>query len=211
MHIFSLNGNDPTLDAHSQAGAALELRPLVLDDGDKYLQLRYPSFDLELIVSDRTTVLRESVGSFIIPELNYRIQFPQEYVRNWDDPLPRDLDDQLGHDQSDGVRTWQELEDHFMIIIREYMGFMGNVHPITSKGDLSGYPQEKSGAATAAYTRQVGSGPASGSFPEYDLSTYSNGKEGRLVLIDEENGSEIGEISGYQVQTIGVQPGSKGM
>lgn len=45
----------------------------------------------------------------------------------------------------------------------------------------------------------------------YHPSDHQDNKEGRLVLVNEENGNEVGEVNSYHVHAIGVTPGSKGM
>jgi spartin len=48
---------------------------------------------------------------------------------------------------------------------------------------------------------------------KYDPSVYGRDEKaqigGRVVLVDEENGDEVGEVGGMQVSSIGVVPGSK--
>jgi spartin len=126
--------------------------------------------------------------------------FPQA-----DTPVPREyLDLDVG--TPDGVDlqvTWLQVADSFATTINQWIAF--------SEGDTSApayqstYPDEK-GVRSVSGARS-----SSGAHATYDPSTFQNKKsEGRLVLIDEANGHEVGEVGGYQVHAIGVQPGSKG-
>jgi hypothetical protein len=50
--------------------------------------------------------------------------------------------------------------------------------------------------------------------PKYDPSAYGRPEDekqqgGRVILVDEENGDEVGEVGGLNVSSIGVVPGSK--
>lgn len=122
-----------------------------------------------------------------------------------DTPVPREyLDLNIG--TPDGVDlkvTWLQVADTFATTINQWIAF--------SDGGTSApayqptYPDEKG-------TRSdPGVGGSSGTYATYDPSTFQDKKsEGRLVLIDEANGHEVGEVGGYEVHAIGVQPGSKG-
>ena len=50
-----------------------------------------------------------------------------------------------------------------------------------------------------------------GEYPNEKAGGSGGVPGGRLVLVDEENGAEVGEVGGMQVSSIGVVPGSKGM
>lgn len=105
---------------------------------------------------------------------------------------------------------WQNVVDTFEVEIERWLTYRKDQND-RAAGPRSGYPDEKSSASLArSMTTPVG-GAGSG-YAAYNPSTFSekNGGGGRLVLIDEENGSEVGEVGGYQVRTIDVTPGSKG-
>ncbi|RPA97198.1 hypothetical protein L873DRAFT_1691414 [Choiromyces venosus 120613-1] len=97
--------------------------------------------------------------------------------------------------------TWAQVADSFATTINQWIAFSDGEAAVPAY-QPSSYATEKG----AGY----GGSSANGAPAPYNPSTYRDEKsEGRLVLIDEENGHEVGEVGGYQVHAIGVQPGSK--
>ena len=99
--------------------------------------------------------------------------------------------------------TWAQVADSFATTINQWIAFSDGGAPIPAY-QPSSYASEKG----AGY----GSSSAIEPPAPYNPSAYRDEKsQGRLVLIDEENGHEVGEVGGYQVHAVGVQPGSKGL
>ncbi|KAG0134776.1 senescence-associated protein-domain-containing protein [Tuber indicum] len=97
--------------------------------------------------------------------------------------------------------TWAQVADSFAATINQWIAFSDGETPLPAY-QPSSYANEKGTG--------YGGSSASAAPAPYDPRIYRDEKsQGRLVLIDEENGHEVGEVGGYQVHAIGVQPGSK--
>ncbi|CUS08275.1 unnamed protein product [Tuber aestivum] len=97
--------------------------------------------------------------------------------------------------------TWAQVADSFAATINQWIAFSDGEAALPAY-QPSSYANEKG----AGY----GGGSAGEAHAPYDPSTYRDEKsQGRLVLIDEENGHEVGEVDGSHIHAVGVQPGSK--
>ncbi|KAF8249979.1 hypothetical protein K440DRAFT_192818 [Wilcoxina mikolae CBS 423.85] len=121
----------------------------------------------------------------LIPQSDSRIDLPAEAKRGM---------------------TWEAIVRSFETEVDRFVSYTKNEYSLINSPFGDG--GEKNGKA-----REAGYAGESAGIKPYDPSTFSStyGDEkrgmGRLVLVDEENGSEVGET---QVNSIGVVPGSKG-
>ncbi|KAL7266167.1 hypothetical protein RUND412_011296 [Rhizina undulata] len=139
-----------------------------------------------------TFVVDSSVGQL-------KIQFPplQTAIPSDDDriDIPKDVRASI---------KWADVAEEFEMEFRRWTTYRQ-----VEDGQLSlkkDHIPAAVGGAAAAYADP----------PKYNPADYANGSapaaasgRGRLVLVDEEDGSEIGEIGGYQMQLSGIHAGSK--
>jgi spartin len=89
---------------------------------------------------------------------------------------------------------WEDIVREFETEIDRFVSYIKNNYSLISSpfGDVG------SSSSAAAHT-------------SYDPSSYSDEKKGsgRVVLVDEENGSEVGEVGGCHVNADGIVPGRK--
>lgn len=178
---------------------------------DEFLRLQffngseYPEIDVRLDAHQEATKLDPSTFSIESPQGTLKVVFPPVQTL-----VPQD-DSRIDIPPSERASTtWQTVVDTFEVEIDRWLTYKKEQND-KATGFGSGYPPEKHmhGALVRSMTTPVGS--SSNNFAPYDPSNFSDNKgEGRLVLIDEENGSEVGEVGGYQMHTVGVTPGSKG-
>jgi spartin len=156
---------------------------------DFYLHLHLPP-ELDLPLPATTQIYHQPPNSYLIPRWDLgpdsaaftRIEFPSLKT---------------------GKCTQEDI-DTFETILAQCTAFLERAAAPT----MSGYPNEKS---------------AKGALPSYDPSNYkpgegyvagssSSNKGGQIVLIDEENGSVVGELGEgfYVVEDSMMKPGSKG-
>lgn len=197
----------------NEPGLLILLREDVLTNNgtDQFLRLqffrhsKYPDVDVRLGAHQEASKLDPSTFSIDSSQGVLKVIFPPVHTL-----LPQD-DPRIDIPPSErATTTWQNVVDTFEVEIERWLTYRKDQNDGVT-GFRSGYPDEKAnGSSTRAMTAPVG---ASGNnFAPYNPGTFSSndGNGGRLVLIDEENGSEVGEVGGYQVRTIGVTPGSKG-
>lgn len=162
---------------------------------DFYLHLHLPP-ELDLPLPATTQIYHQPPTSYLIPRWDLgpdsgaftRIEFPPAGTRS-------------------GI---QEDVDTFETILAQCTAFL----------ERAPAPQHKTSKAAKAKEREA----AGERLPPYNPAEYSPGEAyaqgshsshqgGRIVLVDEEDGSVIGELSdGFQVnEDSGVRPGSKGM
>ncbi|PWW80124.1 hypothetical protein C7212DRAFT_340670 [Tuber magnatum] len=97
--------------------------------------------------------------------------------------------------------TWAQVADSFATTVNQWIAFSDGEAALPAH-QPSSYASEKG----AGY----GGSSASGAHPPYDPSAYRDEKsQGRLVLVDEANGREVGEVDGSRLHAVGVQTGSK--
>lgn len=173
---------------------------------DFYLHLHLPP-ELDLPLPATTQIYHQPPTSYLIPRWDLgpdsgaftRIEFPAPGSRA-------------------GV---QEDVDTFETILAQCTAFLERSPPpkniskaqeagMTASRDLKGYRDSTMSGANSeqlpAYNpAEYTSGEA------YAAGSHSSKPAGRIVLVDEEDGSVIGELTdGYQVNEVGVRPGSKG-
>lgn len=183
---------------------------------DEFLRLQffcgseYPEIDVQLDAHQEATKLDPSTFSIESPNGALKVIFPPVGTL-----VPQD-DPRIDIPPSEkATTTWQDVVNTFEVEIDRWLTYKKERNEKvsgfgSSAGYSSGYPHEKPGGALVR-SMTTPAGSSSNNFAPYDPSSFSDKKEeGRLVLIDEENGSEVGEVGGYQVHTIGVTPGSKG-
>lgn len=198
-----------------EPGLLILLREDVLTSNgtDQFLRLQffygseYPEIDVRLGAHQEASKLDPSTFSIASPIGPMKVIFPPVHTF-----VPQD-DPRIDIPPSERASTtWQNVVDTFEVEIERWLTYRKDQND-KAAGSRSGYPGEKSGGSLArSMTTPVGGSGGGNSFAPYNPSTFSekNGSGGRLVLIDEENGSEVGEVGGYQVRTIDVTPGSKG-
>lgn len=113
--------------------------------------------------------------------------------------------------------TWESVVAEFESEIDRFVSYRkNNWSLIDGPGGIIA-DGEKGGMGKAA--GNVGYNPSAygdekrGHGKEFEGGSSSSGaygNDGRIVLIDEENGNEVGEVGGMGVQTDGIKPGSKG-
>ncbi|KAI5842840.1 senescence-associated protein-domain-containing protein [Tricharina praecox] len=138
--------------------------------------------------SPREFVLATEFGDITIsfPELHHLI--PQNDTRI-DLPL-----------EAKAGMTWEVIVREFEAEVDRFVSYRKNSYSLLDApfGAQSGKAREAEGIKPynpGAYPNEKAGG--------------SGGSGGRLVLVDEENGAEVGEVGGMQVATIDVVPGSK--
>ncbi|KAA8904186.1 senescence-associated protein-domain-containing protein [Sphaerosporella brunnea] len=134
-------------------------------------------------VSPREFTLSSEFGeiTIIFPELHHLI--PQNDARVEIPPEVR------------CTMTWEAIVREFETEIDRFVSYKKNSYSLLDS-PFGGY---------AAFEKETG-------IKKYDPSIYSRDEKdsgGRLVLVDEENGDEVGEVGGKQVSSVGVVPGSK--
>ncbi|KAI1763749.1 senescence-associated protein-domain-containing protein [Hypoxylon sp. FL1150] len=179
---------------------------------DFYLHLHLPP-ELDIPLPATTQIYHQPPTSYLIPRWDLgpdsgaftRIEFPQVGSR----------------------KGLQEDVDTFETILAQCTAFLERAPPPKTARKERGKEKEKAASSTPpASTR---SSPkisksklrASEQLPAYNPGAYQPGegyvkgsqssqRGGQIVLVDEEDGSVIGELSeGYQVVETGVKPGSK--
>ncbi|KAI5781500.1 senescence-associated protein-domain-containing protein [Geopyxis carbonaria] len=115
------------------------------------------------------------------------------------------------------LMTWEGIVREFENEIDRFVSYRKNSYSLVEGAGKQGYdfPPEKGGVAgekakEAGYAAAAPAYAGEASTAQYNPATYSDEKKtGRVVLIDEENGNEVGEMGGLTVQTQGIMPGSK--
>lgn len=176
------------------SSAFAEPAGITSDAEDFYLHLHLPP-ELDLPLPATTQIYHQPPTSYLIPRWDLgpdsgaftRIEFPKGGSRK-------------------GV---QEDVDTFETILAQCTAFLERAHPPQPKSTKTAIAKEKEalGERLPAYNPaeyQPGEAYAQGS--------HSSHTGGRIVLVDEEDGSVIGELSdNYQVlEDSKVRPGSKG-
>lgn len=177
---------------------------------DQFLRLQffcnseYPEIDVQLDAHRVAVKLDPSTFSIDSSQGTLKVIFPPVHTF-----VPQD-DSRIDIPPSErATTTWQNVVDTFEVEIDRWLTYKKAQNDRAS-GSGFGYPEEKPGGPLAR-SMTTPAGGSGNNFAPYDPSNFSDNKGGgRLVLIDEENGSEVGEVGGYQVRTIGVTPGSKG-
>ncbi|KAI4867060.1 senescence-associated protein-domain-containing protein [Hypoxylon rubiginosum] len=179
---------------------------------DFYLHLHLPP-ELDIPLPATTQIYHQPPTSYLIPRWDLghdsgaftRIEFPQVGSR----------------------KGLQEDVDTFETILAQCTAFLERAPPPKNARKEKEKEKEKSSSSTPpASTRpspkmSKSKLRASEQLPAYNPSSYQPGegyvkgsqssqRGGQIVLVDEEDGSVIGELSeGYQVVETGVKPGSK--
>jgi spartin len=129
------------------------------------------------------------------------ISFPQLHQRIPQDDARIDLPSEARREM-----TWETIIREFEGEVDRFVSYRKNGYslidsPFTYSGNNKDSSPSK--AAEAGYLKEI---------KPYDPRDYADEKAagGRLVLVDEENGSEVGEVGGMKVHPIDVVPGSKG-
>jgi len=117
--------------------------------------------------------------------------------------------------------TWEPIIREFENEIDRFVVYRKNEFSLAEGGGLAtsasgskggyGYPDEKAGSRSGGEFGGRSISPDMTGIKPYDPRDYhgSPSEEGRLVLVDEENGSEVGEVGGMKVHADGVHVGSK--
>lgn len=169
-----------------------------------FRQEKYPDIDVRLGAHQKASKLDLSTFSIDSSQGVLKVIFPPVHTF-----LPQN-DPRIDIPPSErATTTWQNVVDTFEVEIERWLTYSKDQN-VGATGSHSGYPDDKpSGPLARSMTTPAGA--STNNFAPYNPSTFSgNDGGGRLVLIDEENGSEVGEVGGYQVRTVGVVPGSKG-
>ncbi|KAI0478969.1 senescence-associated protein-domain-containing protein [Xylariaceae sp. FL0804] len=174
---------------------------------DFYLHLHLPP-DLDIPLPATTQIYHQPPTSYLIPRWDLgpdsgaftRIEFPDVGSR----------------------KGLQEDVDTFETILAQCTAFLERAAPPKSRKDKekTTSPSSPSSARTSPSMSKSKSA-AGDQLPAYNPASYkpgegyvkgshSSGRPGQIVLIDEEDGSVIGELSdGFQVADSTVKPGSK--
>lgn len=178
---------------------------------DQFLRLQFfcgselPGIDVRLGAHQEASKLDPSTFSIATPLGPMKVIFPPVHAF-----VPQD-DPRIDIPPSERATTkWQNVVDTFEVEIERWLTYRKDQND-RAAGSHPGYPGEKGNGSLARSMTTPVVGTSNG-YAAYNPSTFSdkNSGGGRLVLIDEENGSEVGEVGGYQVRTIDVTPGSKG-
>lgn len=170
---------------------------------DIYLRLRHTpdnekeSHPLDVLVeawrelrkiSPREFVLATEFGDITIsfPELHHLI--PQSDARI---DLPMEVKAGM---------TWEVIVREFEVEVDRFVSYKKNTYSLLDAP--FGVRSEKAREAEGIKPYNPGKYPN-------EKAGGSGMPGGRLVLVDEENGAELGEVGGMQVATVGVKPGSK--
>lgn len=170
---------------------------------DFYLHLHLPP-ELDLPLPATTQIYHQPPTSYLIPRWDLgpdsgaftRLEFPNPGTR-------------------DGL---QEDVDTFETILAQCTAFLERAAPPNRARPVPPTP------TTSSPSPNPQSGPATTKekLPAYNPAAYQPGEGyaqgshtshtgGKIVLIDEEDGSVIGELTeGYRLNDAGIQPGSKG-
>lgn len=167
---------------------------------DFYLHLHLPP-ELDLPLPATTQIYHQPPNSYLIPRWDLgpdcgaftRIQFPAPGTRS-------------------GV---QEDVDTFETILAQCTAFLERSPPpkqASSKAAEAASEKSRAAASYASYDPLPPYNPADYQPGEgYVRGSHNSKNAGRIVLIDEEDGSVIGELTdGYQVNDSTVKHGSKG-
>lgn len=180
---------------------------------DFYLHLHLPP-ELDIPLPATTQIYHQPPTSYLIPRWDLgpdsgaftRLEFPAVGSR----------------------QGLQEDVDTFETILAQCTAFLERAPPPSAaktnkeKSPSSGSPTAKKSATSTSKSKSKSKSPSEEQLPAYNPATYKPGEGyvqgshssvhgGQIVLIDEEDGSVIGELSeGYQVVETGVKPGSKG-
>jgi hypothetical protein len=109
--------------------------------------------------------------------------------------------------------TWEAIVRSFESEVDRFVSYKKNSYSLINSpfGDEKGSSDTSKAKAKEAGYAYGGGGESATAIKPYNPSTFSPSDEkrggGRLVLVDEENGNEVGET---QVNSVGVVPGSKG-
>ncbi|KAI1775191.1 senescence-associated protein-domain-containing protein [Hypoxylon cercidicola] len=172
---------------------------------DFYLHLHLPP-ELDIPLPATTQIYHQPPTSYLIPRWDLghdsgaftRIEFPQVGSR----------------------KGLQEDVDTFETILAQCTAFLERAPPPKTARKEREKEKEKSSLSTPPASTKSKL-RASEQLPAYNPSSYQPGEGyvkgsqssqpgGQIVLVDEEDGSVIGELSeGYQVVESGVKPGSK--
>lgn len=183
---------------------------------DFYLHLHLPP-ELDIPLPATTQIYHQPPTSYLIPRWDLgpdsgaftRIEFPQVGSR----------------------KGLQEDVDTFETILAQCTAFLERAPPPKTARKEREKEKEKAASASSTPPASTRSSPkmsksklrASEQLPAYNPGSYQPGegyvkgsqsaqRGGQIVLVDEEDGSVIGELSeGYQVVETGVKPGSKGI
>ncbi|KAK4134717.1 hypothetical protein BT67DRAFT_441872 [Trichocladium antarcticum] len=191
---------DPAIDSETSAA-----------EQDFYLHLHLPP-ELDLPLPATTQIYHQPPTSYLIPRWDLgpesgaftRIEFPSVESR----------------------RGIQEDVDTFETILAQCTAFLERAPPPkTSKTDHSWWEAkgEKTGKSANGSSASKATAAAGEEFPAYNPADFKQGEgyargshsgvmAGQIVLVDEEDGSMIGELSeGFQVvEDSRLKPGSKG-
>lgn len=170
-----------------------------------FRQAKYPDIDVRLGAHQKASKLDPSTFSIDSSQGVLKVIFPPVHTF-----LPQN-DPRIDIPPSErATTTWQNVVDTFEVEIERWLTYRKDQND-GATGSRSGYPDGKA-SGPLARSMTAPNGASSNNFAPYNPSTFSGneGSGGRLVLIDEENGNEVGEVGGYQVRTVGVIPGSKG-
>lgn len=201
----------------------------VPEDTKEYLNLRffstsdfYADIDIRLCKGDVVTKLDPSTFK-IEPTTN---SGKGTATRNSEEALtiifpPTDVlvpqnDPRISQELKTTNSTWGVVVGFFEIelgridnSLRNSSGNSSGKGPENNPEKSSQYPNGK-----AVLSRDIDApayASSSKAMAAYHPSDHQDNKEGRLVLVDEENGHEVGEVNSYHVHAIGVTPGSKGI
>ncbi|KAH8152651.1 uncharacterized protein LAJ45_03492 [Morchella importuna] len=199
----------------------------VPEDTKEYLNLRffstsdfYADIDIRLCKGDVVTKLDPSTFK-IEPTTN---SGKGTATRNSEEALtiifpPTDVlvpqnDPRISQELKTTNSTWGVVVGFFEIelgridnSLRNSSGNSSGKGPENNPEKSSQYPNGK-----AVLSRDIDApayASSSKAMAAYHPSDHQDNKEGRLVLVDEENGHEVGEVNSYHVHAIGVTPGSK--
>lgn len=177
---------------------------------DFYLHLHLPP-ELDIPLPATTQIYHQPPTSYLIPRWDLgpdsgaftRLEFPAVGSRK-------------------GI---QEDVDTFETILAQCTAFLERAPPPTTAKVGKGNEKTVSStlpAATKSASKSKSKSRSSEQLPAYNPASYKPGEGyvqgshssiqgGQIVLVDEEDGSVIGELSeGFQVVESGVKPGSKG-
>ncbi|KAJ0161892.1 Spartin [Colletotrichum tanaceti] len=218
------NGNEESLTPAGPQTLSLLMVPTSspFSDGvgtpaeDFYLHLHLPP-ELDLPLPATTQIYHQPPTSYLIPRWDLgpdsgaftRIEFPDAGSR----------------------KGLQEDVDTFETILAQCTAFLERAPPPNTTSSSKSKAAAAAAAAAYPYDDPVSDGPSAKSraaaadgLPAYNPADYQPGQGyapgahsspnngGRIVLIDEEDGSVIGELTeNYQVnEELGVRPGTKG-
>lgn len=206
-------------------------------DNDLYLRLRHSSLDV-LIEASRE-LHKTSPSTFILDsaygEIN--IGFPELHEKLTGEALEAVIGGPGGGAAQGGLGeevglTWEFVVAEFENEIDRFVSYGKNRWSLidgpgvwgernvgydptsygssSSKAQEAGYGGESSKAREAGYyDAPPAAGPSGSGNHGYPADRKG---EGRVVLVDEENGSEVGEVGGMgMIVSEGVKPGSKGL